>query len=258
MGTSATRLSQPDRSSVFQEQFSHYEYELAETEPQKEEVYRLRYKRYRAEQLIGQRSDRRIHDTYDDAPNGRSYLIKRDGVSVATFRIHVCTSPEDKIPSRTGFDDIIDPLIDQGKTFIDPGRFVVDQEAARRHPELMHFTIRLAPMAAVWHGVDIGLGCVQQRHRAYYKRYFGFSLLCEPRPYEGLLVSGCLMGGPIAELEKRYFERFPHMHLRPGEGQALFGNPIGKIKPLENPISHKLPAIVAQEAAEKRVALSSA
>ena len=82
--------------------------------------------------------------------------------------------------------DVLDPLLDQGVTFIDPGRFTADYEASLAYPALPFLTLRIAVMAT-WHfRVKYCLSLGAARARGVLPAGVQLDALREARYYHGL------------------------------------------------------------------------
>ena len=127
-----------------------------------------------------------MRDEFDELPNAFCYGIYIDGRLVSSLRLHHVTREHKVSPSYSVFPDVLDPLLEAGHTFIDPGRFTADLEASLAYPALPFLTLRIAVMA-VWHfRVKYCLSTVRPEHVAFYRRVFNSTKLgrCPllPRP----------------------------------------------------------------------------
>ena len=69
----------------------------------------------------------------------------------------------------------MNPLLDAGRTFIDPVRFAADPEIMREYPMLPYLTLRIVTMATDYFQTDYCLSVFKPNHRAFYKRIFNSS-----------------------------------------------------------------------------------
>ena len=116
------------------ELLDHVDYRLAETDAEKEEIYRLRYRAYIHEGAIQPRSDERLTDRFDNLPNSWIFGVYFDGVLASSLRISVATPDNHETPAVDAFPDLLKPELAQGKTIVDPNRFVADPSPHRRIP----------------------------------------------------------------------------------------------------------------------------
>lgn len=187
-----------------------------------EAVYALRYNAYVREGNIPISPEQRFEDDFDRAPNVWIFGIYLQGVLASSIRVHVA-SPECPIsPCLTVFPEVLEPLIEEGKTIVDPTRFVVDREMARQFPQLPYLTVRLGFLASERFNADLGLASVRQEHCAFYRRLFGLQTLCEPRSYLSLRIPLGLMGANYLSVREQIVSRYPFMRSTPEELEALF------------------------------------
>ena len=185
------------------------DYRLAETEFQKEEIYRLRYRAYLQEGAIEPRVDQRLADRYDDMRNSWIFGIHVDGVLASSLRISVASQDNPETPAVAAFGDLLAPEIAKGKVIVDPNRFVADSVQSKRIPELPYITLRLAYVACAYFDADIGTATVRKEHEAFYRRVFLHESLCEPRPYPTLIKPLGLMAVNFRDKRDQVFHRYP-------------------------------------------------
>src|SRR5665647_709042 len=106
------------------------EYRRVTAEQQFDPVYRLRYEAYRREDFVPFSPGGMVVDEFDNLPNAYCYGIYIDGQLVSSLRFHYLTREERRSPSYSVFADVLDPILDQGMSIIDPGRFTADYEAS--------------------------------------------------------------------------------------------------------------------------------
>lgn len=204
------------------ELLDHVDYRLAETDAEKEEIYRLRYRAYIHEGAIQPRADQRLTDRFDDLPNSWIFGVYFDGQLYSSLRISVATPDNHETPAVDAFPDLLKPHLAQGKTIVDPNRFVAEPHPVRRIPELPYLTVRLGYVACAHFNADIGTATVRTEHRAFYRRVFLQTALCVPRPYPTLTKPLCLMAANYPEVRDRIFERYPYFRSSYFERRKLF------------------------------------
>jgi len=210
----------PIKSSI--ELLDRVDYRLAETEAEKEAIYRLRYRAYLHEGAIEPRADRRLADRFDDLPNSWVFGIYLDGDLTSSLRVSVATPDNDDTPAVNAFRDLLEPELAQGKIIVDPNRFVADPLSRTKYPELPYLTVRLGYVACAYFNADIGTATVRAEHQAFYRRVFLQKALCEPRPYPTLTKPLCLMAADYLGIRDKVFERFPFMRSSVFERRKLF------------------------------------
>ena len=221
----------------------NFEYRLARTPEEKDEIYRLRYRAYMREGAILPSESQRVTDAYDDALNSWTFGVFHRGELCSSVRISVLTSEWRMSGSAGPFGDVIHPRLDRGKVIIDPTRFVADPGKAKRFPELPYVTLRLAYVACEHFKADLGLATVRVEHQAFYRRVFMHETIAEPRLYPGLLKPVGLMAADFPAFREQVFQRFPLMHssaferrilFQRGEARASFAGP-AMTPPFEHP-----------------------
>jgi hypothetical protein len=211
------------------------DYRLAETEADKETIYRLRYRAYLHEGAIEPRSDCRLRDRFDDLPNSWIFGIYMDGELASSLRISVATPDNPDTPAVDAFGDLLGPELALGKVIVDPNRFVADPENRTKYPELPYMTVRLGYVACGHFNADIGTATVRAEHRAFYRRVFMQKSLCEPRPYPTLVKPLCLMAADYRTVREPIFTRYPHFRSSEAEQHALFERSVHPSPALSGP-----------------------
>jgi hypothetical protein len=212
-GRSSERVSYPLES---------VDYKLAETQADKEQLYRLRYRAYLREGRNDPNSEEMIYDRYDDLPNSWNFGVYRDGVLMSSLRITVSSPDTPLCPSLGVFADLLEPEIAKGRVLVDPTRFVADPDREGRYPELPYVTLRLAYMACEYFNADIGLASVRAEHQAFYRRVFLHKPISEPRHYPSLTKPICLMAVDYPAMRERVYERYPYFQSSFFERRRLF------------------------------------
>jgi hypothetical protein len=196
---------------------------LAETEADREEIYRLRYRAYVLEGAIAPRDEQRLTDKFDTLPNSWLFGLYVDGALASSIRISVASKEQPLTPAVETFGDLLEPEVAQGKVIVDPNRFVADPGSRSKIPELPYLTVRLGYVACAHFDADIGTATVRAEHRAFYRRVFLLEPRCMPRPYPTLLKPLCLMAADADAVREKIFQRYPYFRSTPAEREALFG-----------------------------------
>jgi hypothetical protein len=197
------------------------DYRLAETEEEKDEIYRLRYRAYLKEGAIEPNRDLKISDRYDDLPNSWIFGVYFEGALASSLRISVATPEHPTTPSYSVFPDVIEPALAQGKIIVDPSRFVAEPSPANRFPELPYMTLRLAFVACDYFHADIGLASVRAEHQSFYRRIFMHSI-APPRDYPGLTKQIGLLAIEFPSMRDKVFARYPFLRSTYFERRKLF------------------------------------
>jgi len=198
------------------------EYRRIESADDLEDIARLRYKAFTTVGLARENSASMLIDELDFTPNAHVMGIFFDEQLVSTIRVHHVTGAHREGVAVAQFPDVMHPLLDAGKTFIDPMRFAADPDIMREYPALPYLTLRVATMATVYYDVDYCLSVTKPNHRAFYKRVFQTIELAGPRyieQYQNILE---LHGADASELKRTLFTRFPFFDSQPYERKMMF------------------------------------
>lgn len=198
------------------------DYRLAETQEDKETIYRLRYRAYLNEGAIEPNRDQKISDRFDDMPNSWIFGVYLDGRLASSIRLSISSPEYSMCPSVDVFGDYLQQEVDQGKIMVDPTRFVADPDLAGQFPELPYITLRLCFVACSYFNADLGLATVRAEHRSFYKRLFNHQPLSPPRIYPGLTKPICLMAVDFPASREKVFARYPYLRSSYFERRMLF------------------------------------
>ena len=202
--------------------FDRVDYRSIETPEEKDQLYQMRYRAYTRGGLIPPSESQRYSDSYDDAPNARTFGIYVDGELCSSIRLHVLTSEQRMSCTTDLFGDVLHPRLDRGEVFIDPARFVASPEKAKHFPELPYVTVRLVFLACEYFNADTGLALVRPAHQAFYRRVFLNETLAEPRPFPNALAKVALMASDFRAVREKVLTRFPIMRSSAFERRMLF------------------------------------
>ncbi|MEP9372454.1 hypothetical protein [Mesorhizobium sp. KR1-2] len=220
----------PEVSSFAQkvlELLDRTEYRRCDRGEDVEDIYRLRYKAYRTNDIVPDMENQSISDELDETPNVYRFGIYIDQRLVSTMRIHHVTQETPFSPSVKAFGDVVLPLLAKGDTFICPSRFASDPEWTRVYPQLAYVTLRLAGMACYYFETPYGLSTVREDHAGFYKRVYYSEQISEPRGYPGVFSKVVLYRTNAYLNRERYYARFPFFRSTPLEQRLLFARPEG-------------------------------
>ncbi len=198
------------------------DFKLAVSREERRAVFKLRHHAYMREGAISPTADGLLTDPLDELGNCWIVTVHVDGELAGSVRIHAASRGFPNCPSSSVFPEIILPMIEDGKTFVDPTRFVANPDFAASLPELPYLTLRAACMASEYFGADFCLASVREEHRAFYRRVFAARSLASARPYPGLAKPICLLSADINHIRHRLYERFPFFDSTVYEQSALF------------------------------------
>lgn len=228
--SSGERLPQRDAKQRKVELLDLIDYRLAETEAEKDEIYRLRYRAYLKENAIRPNREKRVRDRFDDLPNSWIFGVYYGGVLASSLRVSVASPAWPDTPSMDVFPEVLKPELAKGRVMVDPTRFVADPDYADRPVELPYMTLRLAHVACDYFRADLGLASVRAEHQAFYRRVF-MHTIAPARDYPGLTKPICLMAIEFSTMRERLFARYPHLRSTYFERRMLFERRLGQSAP---------------------------
>jgi hypothetical protein len=192
-----------------------------------EDVYRLRYKSYRSNDMIPDSENHVISDELDEAPNVHRFGVYVDRELVSTMRIHHVTRETPMSASTKAFGDIVYPMLDQGLTFVCMSRQASDPEWSKVYAQLPYLTMRLAGMACFYFEAPYGLSVVRDDHAGFYKRIYYSEQISDARGYPGVFNKVILFRTDAYGNRERFYARFPFFRSTAVERRLLF-QPLGE------------------------------
>ena len=195
----------------------------AETDEEREAIFRHRYEAYVREGAISPNISRTFADPYDESENAWLFGLYLDGELASSIRIHVASQAHPDFPSFHVFPDLMEPELAAGKVIVDPTRFVTDRNLSRLHPGLPHVTLRLCWLAAEYFHAEHFLVAIREEHQAFYRRTFNHRLICPPRPYPLLSKPISLMTVNYGRVADQVHRRYPFFRSTFFERRMLFG-----------------------------------
>ena len=198
-------------------------YRRVDPDDQFDPVYRLRYEAYRREEFIPVNSQQVTRDEFDDLPNCHCFGVYIGGKLVSSLRFHVVTPDQPFSPCMSVWPDVLQPLLDNGFSLIDPGRFTSDFELSLAYPALPYLTLRLAAMACEYFPIRYCMSAVRPEHTAFYRRVFSARPMGEQRSYANLAFPMQLFAADVPVIRNKVMERYPFFLSTAAERDALFG-----------------------------------
>jgi hypothetical protein len=198
-------------------------YRIIKTPAERESIFQLRYNAYLREGAIVPRSDKRLCDQYDEAPNAITFGIYIHTALVSSIRLNIVTSTTPFSPALSAFPDVLAELVQRGLTIIDPNRLIVDPELGGASTHIAYVTTRLGYMAGIFFNADIITATVRKEHRAFYSRVFLMTTARPPRAYSTLIKPLGLMTVPFKANAEAVARRYPFFVSTQDERESLFG-----------------------------------
>ncbi len=201
---------------------NEFEYELVTSTELRKEIYKLRYRCYRKDDLIDKSSNEVFSDEYDECKNVLNYALYVNGELIGAIRLHFLTSDAQSSPSLVAFEREITPWLSAGKRIIDPTRFVLDASALKIFKKAPVYLLRIPFMAACHYAADIALASVRDRHMSFYKRVLYYEKVADPHPYPGLKIPLGLMSVSYPEKNALVTTRYSEFLSTTNERNRVF------------------------------------
>jgi len=198
----------------------------ADTDEQREPIYRLRYQAYMREGTITPNATETFSDPYDSVGDVYHFGLYIDGELSSALRIHVISRDNPISPSFEVFSDVLQPEVDAGKVIIDTTRFVTDEKFSKLYRGLPYATLRPSWLAGRYFGADHSLAAVRAEHQSFYRRVFNHRLIAPPRPYPHLAKPICLMTIQYQTAAEQVQRRYPFFRSTLFERRMLFERPV--------------------------------
>jgi N-acyl-L-homoserine lactone synthetase len=194
----------------------------ADSADEREAIFRLRYEAYLREGAIGERADGRFTDAVDDQENTFLFGVYLDDALAGSIRLNVTLPDASLLPTTAVFPEFVQPKIDAGCVIVDPTRFVANHALSRHMPELPYLTLRLAWLAMEHFEGDHILLAIRPEHRAFYRRYWNATEVCEARPYPKLTKPVGLSMVDYQTVRELVELRYPFLASTAAERAGLF------------------------------------
>jgi hypothetical protein len=198
------------------------EYRRAESQEDKDAIYRLRHDAYMREGAIEPQASGRFCDPFDETSNVWIIGMFIDGELASSIRLHVADREDAPMPAYGIFPEILGPRLRQGQVIVDPTRFVTRLDFSRRFHEMPYLTVRPGWMAGEYFRADFILATIRTEHQGYYRRVFGHEGWSPARDYPTLKKPIACMGLDYFEMRDRVQQRYPFYKSTVTERAELF------------------------------------
>ncbi len=173
-----------------------------------DQIFRLRYGCYIAEDSIASNERGIMSDPFDESPNCIHVAVSMDESIVAAVRLHLISPDSCVSPTVEVFPEIVDKEY-RGKTLLDPTRFVVRPDARKSRLPLHFLALRIPFLATMFYDVDIALAAVRSEHFAFYVRHLGYQVFSGPRQYPKLNKPVGLLTADVKANQAAILKRYP-------------------------------------------------
>lgn len=204
------------------------EYRRIETGEDMEDIERLRYKAYKAAEVLPVSASSLIDDAdFDD--HAYVFGVYYFEQLVSTIRLHHVT-PDHRVSQSAGvFPDAMENFLNAGLTLIDPARFAADPAVAAELPVIPYITLRPSIVAAAYFKADRVLQHVRPAHAAFYKRVFYADTVVERRMADIYGFELTLLATNTHTTGDRLLQRYPFFDSGVHERRLMFergGEPV--------------------------------
>ncbi len=199
------------------------EYRRVATGEELEAVIRLRERAYRSHNVYV-RTDQPMTDPQDLDPRFFTFGVYWREQLLSTLRLHIVTSDNPVCNSRDYYPDVLNPLIDQGLSFMDPTRFAIEPGADQDVPGLPLITLRLGFVAAKHFEADYCLSMIKETHTAFYRKVFRSTQMTPFLSFGAVHARYALFSSPKS-MEDPICMRYPIFRSLRKERELLFDVP---------------------------------
>ncbi|MDM9620748.1 hypothetical protein [Rhizobium sp. S96] len=227
-----TPVTTSDFSNKLLEVLDHIEYRRMESSEDMVEVERLRYKAYKAHDVLAL-APKGLLDATDFDSHAHVFGLYYYGELVSTIRLHYVT-PEHRVSQSAGaFPWAMDELLDAGLTLIDPARFAADPDLTADLPWIPYLTLRPSIVAAAYFRADRVLQFCRPPHAAFYKRVFYADTIVPGQLAKNYGIDMTLMATNVIEVGRKLLTRYPFFISSASEQRMMFSrNPEDTLPPL--------------------------
>ncbi|MCL6706537.1 hypothetical protein M8R20_05960 [Pseudomonas sp. R2.Fl] len=199
----------------------HIEYRRIESGEDFEAIERLRYRAYKAADVLPVGASGLLDDIdFDD--HAYVFGVYYFEELVSTIRLHYVT-PEHRVSQSSGvFPDAMEAFLEEGLTLIDPARFAADPQVAAELPVIPYITLRPSIVAAAYFKADRVLQHVRPPHAAFYKRVFYADTIVDRRMTEIYGLELTLLATNTHTVGTRLLRRYPFFDSGVHERRLMF------------------------------------
>ncbi|MDO9415233.1 N-acyl amino acid synthase FeeM domain-containing protein [Pararhizobium sp.] len=200
------------------------EYRRVESSEDMEDIARLRFKAYKAVDLMPMTGSTLV-DRLDFDSHAFVFGIYLDERLISTVRVHHVTPDHRASTAGAIFAPEVASFLDAGMTLVDPGRFAADPELdGEEGSAIPYLTLRVAAMASEHFDVDRCLTACRPRHAAFYKRVFAAETIVREKKNLGVYnADGALLVARVREIRPWLYQRYPVFDSKPFERRMMFG-----------------------------------
>ncbi|MCJ8521346.1 hypothetical protein ABID21_004379 [Pseudorhizobium tarimense] len=210
----------------------HIEYRRIEDQEDFEAIAALRYKAYKARDVLPVSAVSMLEEVDFDR---QAYVF---GVYyyeelISTLRVHHVT-PDHRVCQSSGiFPEAVNAFLDAGMTLIDPARFAADPDVVSELPSISYLTLRPSIMAAIYFDTDRVLQHIRPAHAAFYRRVFNADTVVPPTMTETYGFELTLLASRPREVRPKLMKRYAFFDSESYERRLMFDrSPMAGMAPL--------------------------
>ncbi len=221
-----------DFSRKILEVLDNVEYRRVESNEDLAQVERLRYKAYKAHDVLAL-APKGLLDDSDFDSHAYVFGLYYYGEMVSTVRIHYVTPDHRLSQSGGAFPWAMDAMLDAGLTLIDPARFAADPEMTADLSWIPYLTLRPSIVAAAYFRASRVLQFCRPPHAAFYKRVFYADTIVPGQLAKNYGIDMTLMATNVIEVGRKLLTRYPFFISSASEQRMMFSrNPNDTLPPL--------------------------
>jgi hypothetical protein len=229
---SASHSNVSDFSRKILEVLDNVEYRRVESNEDLAQVERLRYKAYKAHDVLAL-APKGLLDDSDFDSHAYVFGLYYYGEMVSTVRIHYVTPDHRLSQSGGAFPWAMDAMLDAGLTLIDPARFAADPEMTADLSWIPYLTLRPSIVAAAYFRASRVLQFCRPPHAAFYKRVFYADTIVPGQLAKNYGIDMTLMATNVIEVGRKLLTRYPFFISSASEQRMMFSrNPNDTLPPL--------------------------
>lgn len=227
----------------------HIEYRRIEDQEDFEAIAALRYKAYKARNVLPVSAVSMLEEV-DFDPQAYVFGVYYYEELISTLRVHHVT-PDHRVCQSSGiFPEAVNAFLDAGMTLIDPARFAADPDVVGELPSISYLTLRPSIMAAIYFDTDRVLQHIRPAHAAFYRRVFNADTIVPPTMTETYGFDLTLLASRPREVRPKLMKRYAFFDSEPYERRLMFDrSPVSGMAPLTI-----LPTARFAQATERRAA----
>ena len=168
---------------------------IANTDEEKQAVYRLRYQSYRHDDVIEPSHNKMFRDEYDDLPSSRIIYVEQSGKGVVgSLRFTLRTPTSTKVTSSEykSFPDILEPIAAK-QSIVCANRLCIAPESTNKS-QILAYLLAAKIFGSDYIEADYAIAATTTNKLKFYKHLLGMQQISDTRKLPGLKCEYCLVG----------------------------------------------------------------